>query len=574
MTRDPVEAGGANSAALAVRVTIGLAQAAALAALHDSFDTPLCLVTALMPLVLMLGYGQVPPRGLILWFAGAAAVVAGLGLHAEARGAFDPERMPTILGQPRLLAATGLGLAVAHVLAVDAIRDRRLFPPYARRFDTASRLAIQIGLVIAFTAAAWAILLLGAASFNMLGIRFLFDLMGNRWFAYPATGLAVAVGIHVTDVQPALIRGARSLALTLPSWLLPPLALILLAFLASLTFVSLAPLWATGFAATLLLLSAGSLVFLINSCYQDGAPALSEPLWKRIAVTVASLELVPLVGLAARALWLRAEQYGWTVDRVLLAAVIAIAACVALGYVVATLASTKHPRHLETANIVAACGVLAAVLALFSPVADPGRLMVANQMSRLDSGAVAVKDFDFAALKFDGARWGAAALDALARTETGPEAASIRVAASAALARQTRRATAPATAEEMAKRVVVLPAGRALPPGFFEADLRDASGAGVSCLRDGAAPCVARFMVLRPGSGEGLLWMDRFVTHFYEVDAAGKWNRTGSLAGMTACPQVRAALERGEFELRPNDWPDLVVGNRRLAWTSPVDGMC
>ncbi|HEV3018588.1 MAG TPA: hypothetical protein VGY49_06185 [Burkholderiaceae bacterium] len=59
---------------------------------------------------------------------------------------------------------------------------------------------------------------------------------------------------------------------------------------------------------------------------------------------------------------------------------------------------------------------------LFSPIADPARLMVADQMARLRSGAVGPDKFDFGALKFDGARWGAPALAQLAQTQEGLEA--------------------------------------------------------------------------------------------------------------------------------------------------------
>ncbi|EHN76789.1 hypothetical protein SMCF_3695, partial [Streptomyces coelicoflavus ZG0656] len=65
-----------------------------------------------------------------------------------------------------------------------------------------------------------------------------------------------------------------------------------------------------------------------------------------------------------------------------------------------------------------AAGVLAvaAVLALFSPLLDPARLSVADQVARLERGAVKPQDFDFDFLRFDSGKAGLAALDRLMRS--------------------------------------------------------------------------------------------------------------------------------------------------------------
>src|SRR5690606_2556383 len=149
--------------------------------------------------------------------------------------------------------------------------------------------------------------------------------------------LVLSVSLHVTDVQPSLIRGVRTLALPLFSWLLPLLAAILLGFLASLPLVSLEPLWNTRSPATLLLAAAALLVFLINSSYQDGDAEWTASRIRRYAVVLGALELLPLAGLAAWAVWLRVDQYGWTVERILAAAVVLLVAGYALGYAVAVL---------------------------------------------------------------------------------------------------------------------------------------------------------------------------------------------------------------------------------------------
>ena len=45
------------------------------------------------------------------------------------------------------------------------------------------------------------------------------------------------------------------------------------------------------------------------------------------------------------------------------------------------------------------------IVAFFTPIADPARLAVADQVRRLESGRVAPAQFDFTSLRFDGARY-------------------------------------------------------------------------------------------------------------------------------------------------------------------------
>jgi len=70
------------------------------------------------------------------------------------------------------------------------------------------------------------LLWLGAELFDLIGIDFFTRLLEHKWFAIPATSLAVAAAVHVTDVRAGLVRGARTLLLVLLSWLLPLMAII------------------------------------------------------------------------------------------------------------------------------------------------------------------------------------------------------------------------------------------------------------------------------------------------------------------------------------------------------------
>jgi hypothetical protein len=70
--------------------------------------------------------------------------------------------------------------------------------------------------------------------------------------------------------------------------------------------------------------------------------------------------------------------------------------------------------------------VLAVLLALFTPIADPARIGVSSQMARLEKGKTKAADFDFRYLRFEGGRYGRAALEELKQRSTGADAALLQ----------------------------------------------------------------------------------------------------------------------------------------------------
>src|SRR6185437_9309065 len=152
-----------------------------------------------------------------------------------------------------LIAFTLLGVFIAHALIAAGDADRRTIAAYPRYFDTAWKLELQILLTALFAGLFWLLLWLGAALLDLIEVRFLHRLIENAVFAYPATGVAVAAAVHLTDVRPGLIAGMRSLIHNVLSWLLPMIVIIVGIFLLSLPATGLHMLWRTAHAASMLL---------------------------------------------------------------------------------------------------------------------------------------------------------------------------------------------------------------------------------------------------------------------------------------------------------------------------------
>jgi hypothetical protein len=273
-------------------------------------------------------------------------------------------------------------------------------------------------------------------------------------------------------------------------------------FLASLPFTGLEPLWKTRFATSLLLTAAAVLVLLINAAYQDGDPAHAAGRVLRYPGSLASLALVPIVAIAAYALGLRVDQHGWTTDRIIAAACTLIAGCYALGYTWAALSRGPWLRRLERCNLVTAFVILGVLLALFTPIADPARLSVASQLARFKAGKVGAEKFDFAYLRFQGARYGKRALEGLRAEAQGAEADLVRRRIDQVLAMKHPWEGSPTlapTVAELVANIAVYPEGRVLPAGFVERNwsVEPENWTLPRCLTNPADQCEAYLLDLK-----------------------------------------------------------------------------
>ncbi|WP_427788843.1 DUF4153 domain-containing protein [Brevundimonas diminuta] len=533
-------------------------QALAWPATQPSLFAALVLAAAFAPVMLLAGVGRMGWKALALWGAVAAAALALMGWHDAAQQASDYFR-PPYLRFP-VVAFAAAALFIAHHLIVPAIEGRRWIADYDDYFDTAWKAGVQLVLSLGFTGAFWLLLFLGAALFRVIGLSFLSDLIDEKWFAIPVTSLVFAVAVQLTDVRGALIRGVRTVALMLLSWLLLVITVLVAGFLAALPFTGLDGLWKTGSATALVLSAAAALIVLINTAYQDGREDNLPPAALRIAARVASVLLTPLMLIAIWGLSLRIGQHGLTPDRIIASACALVGLLYAAGYGWAALSPlwrrTGWMKPLERTNVLAAVLTVLVILALFSPLADPARLSVNDQTARLKRGAVSAEQFDYAFLRFGSGKTGRAALADLAKS-SDPEIASR---AKAIQAKTSRYDIEDASIPPRAPVITPWPADRPLPPAFLTPapsnDPRHACAADDSCVA-----------VQRDLNGDGraeILLATAYRITLFAQDADGRWAHQGDYQ-VPHCPgpggrDLREALKHPDLKTATPAWPDLALG--------------
>lgn len=522
---------------------------------HPDLFAPALLTALFLPAVLLSGVGKLRLWVYVVWSLIAGLVLALLAWHDIARQA-GGAREATF----PLFVFAAAALFIAHHLIVPADRERRLAASYPAYFDAAWMAGVQGVLSIGFAGAFWLLLLLGANLFKIIGLSFLSDLLQESWFSLPLTGLAFATAVHLTDVRDGLIRGVRTVALMLLSWLLLVITVLVGGFLLALPFTGLDGLWQTGSATALVLSAAAALIVLINTAYQDGRPDHRPPVVLRYGVRVASALIAPLVALAFWGLALRIGQHGLTPDRIIATACAVVGAVYGLGYLFAAVRPGPWMKPLEPTNIIAAVLSVAVILALFSPVADPARLSAADQVARLERGAVATEDFDFEFLRFDSGKAGLAALDRLTRS---PDMETARL-ARAARAREDRSGYSVQERREQVAGIRIEPvAGQTTPPSFT-AQLDRQDSLIYACISD--RPCRLRSVDLDGDGRMEVLLANSSAILTFAKDDQGQWSQSGTYSVMcgNVSPDELTIAFTERFAVAPARLPDLVVGGRRL----------
>lgn len=551
---------------------------------------PLLLAWVMAPVILISSLGHLTLKRAGVWILAAVIVIAALAWHDIWRDdtglPFPGQRGGTWQGLPSALLATFAvaGFFIAQALVLAGSMDQRRIARYPTYFEMAWKLFIQLAFSTLFVGALWAVLWLGASLFMLVQLDFLKELLQQSWFVIPVIAFAFSCAMHITDVRPALVRGIRALLLVLLSWLLPLATLMVAVFLLMLPWTGLSLLWETRHATAVLLGAAAALVILINAAFQNGEVGARVARAVRISARLAALCLLPLITIAVYALGLRVGDYGWTTDRISAAACLLVASCYALGYAWAACRRTDWLAGIAGVNVATAFVILAVLLALFSPLADPARLSVNDQMGRLAAGKVGAEQFDFDYLRFDGARYGIAALARL-KAYAGADAEAVREKAMLALKKEKRwpPAVAQVTPVDVAANIRVWPATARLPDAFIRADWarHERQWELPLCLRQKGKACDA-YPIDFSGDGEPevlVVGSERHMGAALMMESeAGRWDVAGNLPrGLAGCATLREQLIAGNFQVIAPRVGDLDIAGQRIEinrWTSANSDVC
>lgn len=537
---------------------------------------PLVAVAIFIPTLLIASFGNIHPRVLVPWALGAVVLCAGVEAYDIVRESTRFGEQAGSMSHPRFAPSASAWLSLATILFIAqsliaaSETDRRAVATYPTYFDISWKHGVQLVLALLFVGVFWGILRLSAELFRLIGIEFLAQVITRATFWIPATALAFGYAIDATDTRTTIVRGARTLTLFLLSWLLPLMVLMVVAFLASLLFTGFQTLWQTKRAAAILLSASAVLVFLLNAAYQDGRTETRATAMLRYASVVGAIVVMPLVGLAAYALVERIGQYGLSPARIGALACVVVASCYGLGYGLAAIRSGTDLKGFARTNVVTALVVIAVLLVLSTPLADPARLSVVDQLRRLQAGRISPEQFDFTFLRFYAGRYGREALEQLVNNPQGSAGALIAQLADRALRATTPGALEASSAPQItpeqreANIVVIEPKGALLPEEFARQDWSSTTGNQRQLLSGCLVADVKCEAILADIDGDGrpeILLLEGRVTAF--KSGADGWDYFGRVTHMS-CVGVRDALRAGRFKIVEPSFKEIEVAGQRL----------
>ncbi|NCT68262.1 MAG: DUF4153 domain-containing protein [Rhodanobacteraceae bacterium] len=469
---------------------------------------------------------------------------------------------------------TALALFVALPWLQCRLQYGRWCAPYADLFEYAWQNALTLALTLLFVGICWGVLTLWAALFALVKIDFFQDLFREHAFVYLATGGMAGLGVLIGRTQQRPIRVARQIVLAIFTGLLPLLAFIALLFALSLLSTGLEPLWNTRSATAILMSLVGLIIVFTNAVYQDGLRAPPYPAWLRRLIDAGLLVLPVHAAIGLYALYLRIDQYGWTADRYWAALVCVILSAYALGYAAAVLRRrVDWLAPIRRVNVALSLVVIALIAASNSPLLDPHRLGVNDQVARWTDGRTDAKHLDLEHLRFDSGRRGYRAAQALradarvqADTALAAELAKVleRPQRHAWRDAEERRRAAVTQVEQFAATLQPATGSPAPDAAFLQALL--ASDAAKTECRQSDDDCV---YLARDFDGDGSI--DALLCGLGDAGLVRcqLWDRSDGSWRVAArfdwygdtATELKRALRAGEVTPAPRRWPDLKAGD-------------
>lgn len=384
---------------------IAVVQGILLFALYRAFDTdfwpsqdplwsyPLWTLAITVPLLLLLSLEEGNERRVVRLTAASAAVLALLAIYtgwqAEPFDEFSLESLTFTF-------AASITLTCFKALMYLQQRANQVALTYQVLFTNSWRNFLVTALSAIFVLIFWLILMLWGELFRIIKIDFFRDLFREDWFIFPVLGFALGLGMIIFRNLTRVIDNITKLLHGLIKLLLPLIILVAVIFLAALPFVGLDVLWSTGNGTALLLWLLAIILFFANAVYQDGRE--TNPYTPFIhRMIFCGLCVMPIIAaLSFYGLFLRLNQYGWSVERCWAFVVWFILTLLAVGYMIGII-RRRAAWIADLARVNTAMGlvVLAIMILANSPVLDFRRISLNSQLHRVEAGKMELREFDF-----------------------------------------------------------------------------------------------------------------------------------------------------------------------------------
>lgn len=301
----------------------------------------------------------------------------------------------------RITALLG-GSAVAYIFVCyfrAQQEDGNLFN-YAALFKHAWNLPFIGAMAGAFLGAFWLVLLLWAALFDLIDIDFFEDLFTEEAFAWPASCATLAIGVYIARDWERVILTLRGVAIALLRFLAPILVLVSFIFIATLGATGLEKLWqATSATITTTSLVVFALLFINAVIGGESDPENAPNAFIAWSGRAQSFILPAFAAIALYSLWLRADQYGWTVPRIYGGLFVFTGGLYSASYFLSSL-MPQWTKLIQKANIAISLFACALVVLVQTPILNPYAISTNSLMERLDKGRTSIEEFDFGYLRF------------------------------------------------------------------------------------------------------------------------------------------------------------------------------
>ncbi len=458
-------------------VTLGVLAGLAgwsLAEVFSSYTQPrLALALAVLAIAFfgaaLVMLGEIGSRRALIAAALVATPVTALTVWAS----FRFERPGDFLDSGHVMMAMLLlgALPVPFLMGV-AQSGRDGWRDYAALFINSWNIVVRYAAAWAFVGVVWLVLLLSSEMLQLVGLRFLQDLLREEIVIWVLTGAVLGLGLAVVSEMSDLV--SPYLVLRLIRLLVPVVLVVVVVFVGVLPLRGLAQLFGHLSAAAVLMAVAAAVVSLISIVVdQNDAEAARSRIinWSALGLAI----LLPiLAGLAAWAVAQRVVQYGWTPGRVAAGVGVAVVLGYAGLYALAALGGRRWQTRIRRANLAMALVLIAVAALWLTPVLNAEAIAVRSQMTRYAEGVTLPERLPLWEMAHDWGRAGTSAVAALrVRADApGQEALAKRLAqldAADSLWEYTDLAVPKdaATEEAVAARLPVLPRGATLPDGFL-----------------------------------------------------------------------------------------------------------